>query len=78
MKDSEDTAMAVGANNQHDQSIVDIYNEVKTFNEDMESKVDPEKIMDTISIIGYNNKLYFEIQQSLGKRKADINLQSIA
>ncbi len=70
--------MAVGANNNYDQSIVDIYQEAQTYNDNPESKVDPEKIMQSISIMGYNNKLFFEVQKNLGKRKEDIKLRSIA
>ncbi len=73
-KKNEDKAMAVGASNNYDQCIVDTYKEMQTYNENLESKVDPEKIMQTISIVGYNNKLFFEVQQNLGIRKGDLNL----
>lgn len=56
--------MSVGPRDVIDKRLVQIYSNVQTSNFDITSKIDPEQIMDMISIIGLNNKAFIQIKKN--------------
>jgi len=48
--------MSVGANNQFDKRLVEIYYDKKTVAENTESKIDQNRIWDCMEMISLNNK----------------------
>jgi len=68
--------MAVGAKDKIDRKLVSLYAKVQTNNFDLTSKVDPDKIMDSMYLMAMNNKTHIEISTNLIHRKS--NLRNIA
>ncbi|EKE04731.1 MAG: hypothetical protein ACD_20C00015G0008 [uncultured bacterium] len=64
--------MSIGPKDLIDKKLVQLYTNVRTNNFDVVSAVDPERIMNSISLIGLNNKAQIQI------RKNDINPKKIA
>lgn len=64
--------MGIGARDYIDQKLVTMYANVKTNNFELASKVDPEKMMDSMSLMALNNRSYLQIQKNMEQRKSDL------
>lgn len=68
--------MVVGAKDKIDRKLVSLYAKVQTNNFDITSKVDPEKMLNSMNLMAMNNKVHIEVKTNLIHRKS--NLREIA
>jgi hypothetical protein len=64
--------MAVGAKDKIDRKLVQMYANVQTNNYDKTTRVDPERIMDSMSLIALNNRNFVQVRNYNMTRKADL------
>ncbi|MDD3013063.1 MAG: hypothetical protein PHC34_05110 [Candidatus Gastranaerophilales bacterium] len=64
--------MAVGARDNIDRRLVQMYSKVQTNNFELASAIDPSKMMNSMELMALNNKSYFEIKNNIGQRKSDL------
>jgi hypothetical protein len=50
--------MAIGANNSIDRRLVELYKDKQTFCADNQSKLSPEKVLDSMQMIAVANRAY--------------------
>lgn len=64
--------MGIGARDYIDQKLVTMYANVKTNNFELASKIDPEKMMDSMILMALNNRSYLQIKKNMEQRKSDL------
>jgi hypothetical protein len=64
--------MSVGARDYIDRKLVSMYANTKTNNFELAAKIDPEKMMDSMSLMAMNNKSYLQIKRNMEQRKSDL------
>ena len=64
--------MTVGAKNAIDKRLVQMYANIQTNNYDKTSRVEPERIMDSMSLMALNNRTFVQVRNYNMARKSDI------
>lgn len=64
--------MAVGARDKTDKKLVKLYANVKTMSDDTTSKVDPDQMLKSMSLMAMHNRNFINFNKPVSRRKSDI------
>ena len=67
--------MAVGARDAIDKKLVQMYANTQTSNLNTVSSVSPDQILNSMTLMSMNNRIFFEMKRTKTERKADIQVQ---